>query len=158
MSKKPFLTKKGLAPGRTPADKLNPNSIRKLLWDVYEANFESDAEAAIALNKHCKFSWGGGVSFTPGMLRKLLDDKTMLKYWHIQAFADYLGIPSGMLLLFSRLRSNAERGATADTRRILAAMAELGTLIEHDDDFGPDTLARWISLTSHGQTALDLSQ
>src|SRR4051794_23189532 len=84
--------------------KRNPASLRELLIDIRQHSGLDQAEFAKVLSK---FGRGyGKQQISARTIGKIERDEAYIKYVHIEKYADYIRIPSGLLLLFSRMRAN----------------------------------------------------
>jgi len=84
----------------------------------------------------------------------------VLKYWHLEAFAKQVGVPTGLLLIFSRLRSNRDKGLIDENARILRALREFAERTKPDDPFEIDALFGWAETLGElegDQLTLDLT-
>ena len=118
---------------RPNTKKVNPNSIIETLKQIIQRDFDSILHAVTFLNDkgYGKFPWkdGGEKHLSRNTLRRLLLTDTTepaeLRYWHLETFASYLGLPTGIFLIFTRLRSNSQKHQMAENDRVIALMKHI---------------------------------
>ena len=142
MAKKPFNSP---SPRRIktlkqvePHERNNSNSLRTLLFDVIERDYDgSTRDAAQRFRQLLKQSRDRrkfrmhGKGLSPWSLSRVCDDDTPITFAQLDALAHHVEMPMGLVLLFSRIRSEVEsaRGDITDARKILlAAKAALNRL------------------------------
>jgi hypothetical protein len=89
----------------------NPKSLRKVLYDIVLHNFDGDLHIAatqlqqsISKNKLRNF----GINITSETIYDIIQDRSHIKYAHLDAFAQYLNIPVGIILIYSRFLSHED--------------------------------------------------
>lgn len=99
----------------------NPLALRQLVFDIifedHDSNISKAAEALhkkIPENERRKYHY-----LSDNILLKILRDEIHLKYPHLEMVARSLDIPTGLLLLFSRLRSEVAKTNRGGARRAL---------------------------------------
>ena len=105
----------------------NPLALRQLIFDVITEDHAGDiSEAAKALHKKVPNKERRKYHYlSDNMLLKILRDENHLKYAHLEMVARGQDIPTGLLLLFSRLRSEVaktNRGGAARALRECEAL------------------------------------
>lgn len=105
--------------------KKNPNSLRFMLGYLLLYGFNGNRTKAINAMKQ----FGGtypdprrdreGKTMNEKLLSKILNDDILIAYWHIEVFARMFKIPSGALLLASRLSADVRKSNTADARALV---------------------------------------
>lgn len=125
-------------------DKLNPNTLLGVLWDICRyRGFRTYQEAADVLASEAELSWSRRrMGLTGGVLREIFSQDTPIKYWQLEACARQAGVPTGLLLMFSRLRSNSRKGRIKENEKILSLLGEIA-LTKPDDTFQIETLYEW---------------
>ena len=128
--------------------KKNPSVLRALLSDIVREEFGGDrVKASNALRTQHKYN-GKHHPFSSDIIGNIINDRTLMKYVHLEAIAHYYRMPTSLLLLFSRLRSEREKSLT----NTIDAASEVILLVNfldglrediHEWHFGPDDLARW---------------
>lgn len=108
-------------------EKKNPNSVRFLLGHIINVYFDGNiAKAARELRKFGgrykdeRDDRGPKVLNTKSILR-ILQDEDHVTYWHLEIFARFLGIPTGTLLLVSRMLAVARYNSDPE---VAAALCE----------------------------------
>jgi hypothetical protein len=121
-----------------PDERRNPASLRRLIFDlIYNAYGRSSTHAAetlSALLRQAKGKHAFRRSFGGESLYKVVIDRQTVSYRQLDAMALHYKMPLGLLLLFSRIRSEVEAADDhhiGEARRILsavrAALVELET-------------------------------
>lgn len=117
--------------------KKNPNSLRRLFVDILNYKFDGNiTRAAEEIKRRYAIRYGiqGRAPRTfRRHLTEIVTDRRRIEYWDIEVFANIMGVTSGQLLLFSRLRSDSgdrltcsiiENGTSLGLKRIVLHMAE----------------------------------
>ncbi len=106
--------KREQAPKHSDQDKrVNPWVLRQILFEMVRDEFENDGYKAASRLQLSRPSKGKMFPFTKHSIDNIIADRTALKYVHLEAMAEYYDIPTGLLLLFSRLRAE-ERDSPND--------------------------------------------
>lgn len=104
------------------ADRLNPESIRKLIYDfcMHECGGDLDKSAKI-LRESIKKSKNRtlNMTFTADSLYEILRDRTHIKYGHLDALAKYYNVPVSFLLIYTRLYADQEDNKYDDSIQML---------------------------------------
>jgi hypothetical protein len=117
--------------------------------------FDGNQNAAIrALKTHQKRAHSENGVFTRHKLPKVLRDDTLIEYAHIEGLAHYAGVPSFLLLLFSRVLSEHRdlseggHGKRAEALANLDRMAEFCRNIAQyiDSEIKIQNIDAWIDL------------
>ena len=121
-----------------PGERNNSNSLRRLLFDVVVHDFKGNSrDAAARFRKLLRDSRDRrkfrmhGKGLSAWTLRRVIDDVAPINYNLLDALAHHLEMPMGLLLIYSRVRSETEtaRGDISEARKILiSARAALNRL------------------------------
>lgn len=91
------------------AERRNPQSIRELIFYIVKRDFEgSIAEAAEAFDQHKSRKKRKGFNITSDSLYNIIKDRALIRYYQLEAIANYLKIPVFVLLLFTRAVSDSK--------------------------------------------------
>lgn len=142
--------------------KKNPNSLRRLFVDILNYKFDGNlTRAADEIKRRYAIRYGiQGRS--PRTFRRhlgeIVADSRRIEYWDIEVFANIMGVTSGQLLLFSRLRSDSgdhltcsviENGTSLGLKRIVLRLAE-------GEPLDVELLDEWSDLMSELQPGLPI--
>lgn len=125
INEREFVTKTSRE--KPESEKNNPHNLVTLLRCVREKFFHKKImrpRFAELLNSTKTRNYSK--DFSDDMLEKIETDSTAISYAHIERYAEFLEVPSGLLFLISRLNSEASRGnekellAIADGLRCLS--------------------------------------
>ena len=136
---------KGTHPAKRKSDdrKLNPATILSVMWDVAGCFYDNYRSATLDLKDKRRKEKHNRPDLTENQLRNIFEDKSHIKYWHLELFSEKLSIPSGLFLLFSRMRSNSEKARFEDNEKILSLMRHIAATTSPSDSFSVGTLLRW---------------
>lgn len=102
--------------------KKNPNSLRKLLFDIIQYKYDGNvSEAARFILKSYVERYGIGTKTERSIrahIKDIIEDRRYIEYWHLEAFAQMMQVPAGLLLIFSRMRSEGGAADHANARII----------------------------------------
>ena len=101
-----------------PKGKINPAVIRQLIFEIVEFEFGGDRGLAAKELKLVNPVKGNAKAFSKDSLANVIDDRTALKYSHLEAIANHYGVPTFMVLLFSRVRSEYEKSPGMNKREV----------------------------------------
>lgn len=113
-----------------PGERNNSNSLRRLLFDVVVHDFDGNSrDAAARFRKLLRDSRDRrkfrmhGKGLSAWTLRRVIDDAAPINFNLLDALAHHLEMPMGLLLLYSRIRSETEtaRGDISEARKILVS-------------------------------------
>ncbi|MFC4726188.1 hypothetical protein AB6B38_11880 [Glycocaulis abyssi] len=127
-------------------DKKNPQSLRFLLIDIANHKHRGNITQLARTIKSSYASKYGIGELTERSIRRniseILYDERRIEYWHIEVFANMIGVTSGQLLLFSRLTAeqNSSNGQPDIIRQSSISSLEK-TDISNTLDL--ETLIRW---------------
>lgn len=133
---------------KNPDEKINPHVIRQLFFEIIDAEFEGDRGLAAHQLRLQNPILGNDKPFTKDIISNIIDDRTALKYAHLEAIANYYNLPTFMLLLFTRLRSEIEKSPLSEIHEVseiqllMSFFSDLEMTIGNCD-FTPRDLARW---------------
>jgi len=139
-----------------PMEKISPNVIRQQIYEIVEQEFKGKIENAA--EKLCSENPSNGeyYPFTNNSLYNVIHDKTPIKYHHLEAISYYFRIPTFMLLLFTRIRSEKEKaadkpvGEITEIRLLIEFLSELENTIENSE-FDAKELKKWGELYGRGR-------
>ncbi|MDQ7249629.1 hypothetical protein [Dongia sedimenti] len=132
----------------------NPRSLVELLGAIRKSHGHrtTQEEFAEILNLH-------GTRFRTKPLRKdsiqnLEHDTNFIRYVDLERYAHYLGLPVGMLLLFSRMTANVR--LKKEDNKILAQMiiAAMQRIADGDEALDINELRKWGNIFSADQGSL----
>lgn len=87
-------------------DKRNPNSltslIREISFEQFGGNIQRTAEGLSDVRPERLYDVS---ALTPGQVDAIFNSRSHIKYYQLEAFANVVGVPTGILLLVSRLKS-----------------------------------------------------
>ena len=118
---------------KSETERKNPNSLRFLIGAIINSCFHgSQKEAVEQLARYSgayRDTHRGHEDFkrmNKKALSEILGDEDHIAYWHLECISNYLGIPTGALLILSRTLSHARyreheilQAIISDTRRFL---------------------------------------
>lgn len=133
----------------------NPQIIRDVLRELINEEFNGDIrlaasemsdKALLRLNRKRRYK-----RLTEHMLYNILSDKSQIKFSQLEIVSGYLGVPVGLFLFFTRLKS-AKRDNNAAEQSYLRAVHTL-----FGDAFAEDNLSvNFLIEISSGSRQLDL--
>ena len=92
-------------------DRLNPQIIRKLFFHVYKEFFSCNfSEFAAALDENRVRHSRRKSNINANSIRKIIKDEQRISYYHLEALANYLKVPTYVLLLLTRFSSDEIEG------------------------------------------------
>lgn len=139
--------------------KINPHVIRQLIYEVVELEFLGDRGLAANKLKLINKVKGSDKAFTKDSLSNVIDDRTAIKYSHLEAIAALYNVPTFMVLLFTRVKSEQEKapGKRADevseAQHLIRFFKEIDQLIDQCE-FTARDFKDWCERYSEGR--LDL--
>ncbi|MEJ6404328.1 hypothetical protein [Yoonia sp. 2307UL14-13] len=142
-----------------PGDRLNPQVLRQLIFEVVEAKFGGNYDVAAEQIKPVDRLRTKTNPFTKDALYNIVDDRTALKYSHLEAIASHYEVPTFLLLLFSRLRSEQEKAndlplaLITEVQHLLSFLKILPQEIDRGT-FEAEDLERWAK--RYNEMRLDL--
>ena len=121
-------------------EKMNPNCLRWVLFELVNFRYERNWRWAARdlFDKQVRYD----AKFSDD-LGPLSGDRNYFTYWHLEAFANVLRIPTGLLLLFAQHQSNCAKFRPDANLRLFSDMEEIATTIPFD---GPISVATMISI------------
>lgn len=131
-----------------------PESLASTIKMIREEldGFQSQAEFATSLRKQGRRfrRYVGG----PKTLSGLEQRTTSLKYEHLENYRDYVGMPAGVLLLFSRMMAN-KRNSSSDSEAerneiLIRKIRKILDGITDDTEFDAVELRRWTQIMGRG--------
>lgn len=86
----------------------NPRIIVETIREIIDADFNGNVrDAATAFTQQGKLNNSRKErEITASVLYSLLSDKNHIKYYQLEAIASYLGIPTGILLIYTRIKAD----------------------------------------------------
>jgi len=141
---------------QNPTNRLNPQSLRKALYDLTKQLFGTDlSAAAVSLKNALRTRFGRNlrVGISDEILYNIIcGDKTHLKYAHLEAYARYMGIPVSLILFYSRLFANQQDQTPRENLVMLNAFAKIirDAQLKYDNTkknvYNIDDLIRWAAI------------
>ncbi|TRL37581.1 hypothetical protein FM996_02135 [Methylosinus sporium] len=150
-------------------ERKNPQSLRRVLYDILMSEpYNGDLEiAAQDLRKAAKIRKNRDLKtkISQNILYDIANDRIHIKYGHLDAFAQKMFIPAGLLLVYSRIIANQSSGKRGETLKIIKAMIIILSDIDKtlhnnpDYEFGHADLKKWAGIfndvVNDGQIDLD---
>jgi hypothetical protein len=131
-----------------PNKKFNPNSLRQTLHEIVEKNFGGNRQlASKELSK--VLSRGGGSryrqkSISARLIENIISDESYIKYWHLEVFSEYIGLPTSVLLIFSRMKANASSSKNStDSKRLIETLKHISETVKLDMPLSVAVLDGW---------------
>jgi len=94
-------------------EKLNPNVIRRLLFDIVHEMFGGNLlkmARTIKSRGYLRYRKQNLAERTlTDHIKKLLDDEKRFEYWHIEIMANLIGVPAGVILIYTRIQSDYDK-------------------------------------------------
>ena len=147
MVSKPFSKEKETINPPTKLDsKQNPASLREVFRYVRQIDGSSPEQFEKKLLPYC--GRYGKKKMPAKTIRQIEKDDTRIQYWHIELYSNYVGIPSGVLLLFSRLKANIRDGKHQNAIKIRESVREIFGSEKFFNDFESEDLELWIDAFS----------
>ena len=115
--------------------KKNPNSIRLLFGTIINELFEGNIKKASAALRKMGGKYRSNAqrkeykSFTEKSLHGILEDEDFINYWHLESAARLLEVPTGVLLIISRLMACKRSGDQAQIDALVAGMDAFAKII-----------------------------
>ena len=142
---KPFSKDKKEAEYEDQEDsKQNPASLRTVFRYIREMNDSSPEAFEKKLLPYCVRY--GKKKMPAKTIRQIENDHTRIQYWHIELYSNYIGIPSGALLLFSRLKADERDKKQEDFVKTRESIKEIFSNDDLFDEFDPENLIKWIDV------------
>lgn len=129
-------------------DKINPQVLRQLIFEIIELEFSGDRGKAaneLAVANPVK---GKTHLFTRDIISHIIDDRTPIKYFHLEAIAHHFRMPTFVILLFSRLRSEQEKSGqtelsdVSEVQHLISFLQDIEETIA-DSSFTAEDLRAW---------------
>jgi len=100
----------------------------------------------------------GTTPFTGGKIGKIERDGEYIRYMHIEKYAEYLGIPTGMILIFSRMFANKRDGThrREENEDLAAKIVAVMKRVTNETEFDIEELREWQKILKTGQTNFNL--
>lgn len=130
-------------PFKRRADELkyNPNSLREVLIMVRSIEGLSRESFAEKLIPYCgRYRKSKLPAKT---IRQIELDETRIQYWHLEVYANYLGMPSSALLLFSRLRANELSSKSDESVKLIESFKQVISSVDEKVDYSEALLREW---------------
>lgn len=125
--------------------KKNPNSLCSLIAEIIINEFDGDSEkAADAFNNKASKSHVNYLFVPSGLKRIFEENNGHIKYWQLEGVANYFDIPTGVLLLFSRMRANYKKSNEEENRKILAFLIRMIVGYDPDRSFDMNEFKQWL--------------
>ena len=109
-------------------ENVNPQSLCDLINEVVQKRFAGNISEAAATFDKARNKKRMQFEFSRNALTQIIENKQKITYLHLEMIADYLQIPAGVFLLFSRIRAD-KRDETAieaiEARTDILALQEL---------------------------------
>lgn len=145
--------------------KRNPNSLRNVINLIVNDIHGSSMEEAVRKFSIYGHPYGGTSDEQKRLNRKALksihDDETYITYWHIEAIAESLRLPTGVLLLFSRMFANArnenegtDEQGNEKNLRLISGLRAICDNYDPDEPLDVETLEKWSEWFSEGYQRL----
>lgn len=123
-------------------DKKNPNSIRRLFFDLVDQEFRGNQKfAAYSLTKFADTQLEGDTTnyrrlpITREILNRINQDAVYIQYWHLELIARYLKLPLGIILLFTRMQSNVDKkDGDLENQRISRFLRNISDELDKSDN------------------------
>ena len=119
--------------GKNMEKSRNPQVIRDLIRDIINEDFNGDvAVAAVKISERGlrmlskKRDYKG---ITPSILYSIMRDDSHIKFSHLEIIAGYIGVPTGVLLIYTRCRSAERVGDLDDVEHIRKILTQLNRFI-----------------------------
>ena len=142
-----------------PMEKVNPQVIRQLIYEIVELEFAGDRGVAANELKLVNKVKGSDRAFTKDSLANIIDDRTAIKYIHLEAIAARFKVPTFMVLLFTRIKSEQEKspgkraGEVSEVQHLIRFLKEIDNVIE-DCEFTAHDFKNWCNIYSEGRLPL----
>lgn len=146
---------------KSDKEKRNPNSLRKLFIDIINEKFDGNiSRAARWIENNFPNNYGvldKSHRTIRGQISEIVNDIRYIEYWHIEAFARMVGVPAGMLLIFSRFRSEVSGDSSlTNARSIRDALHRAMSRTNFSDELHVGVLEEWADSIKNYQPGLDL--
>ena len=86
-------------------ENVNPQSLCDLINEVVQKRFAGNISEAAATFDKARNKKRMQFEFSRNALTQIIENKQKITYLHLEMIADYLQIPAGVFLLFSRIRA-----------------------------------------------------
>lgn len=107
----------------------NPQIIRQLIYEIVRRDFNLSFEsAANTLELHKSKKIRKGVSITGDVLYNLVMDRTLVRYYHIEAIANYFDVPVFIILAITRIASDARDNNIKSLSAIKSYLSQLADI------------------------------
>lgn len=110
-------------------DQRNPGSLRFVIAHVLDLLYGSRKSAADHLSR-VKSPHVGDNELTYNVIGDIVNDESYIKYWHLDCIARSMRIPSGALLIYSKLYSHIQKGEPAKSAELVASMHKFSVWLE----------------------------
>lgn len=121
-----------------------PRVIRDLLKEIVDEDFDgSVTDAAEEISRVGRERFGETRQYpaiTRAILYNLLGDKSQIKFGHLEMIAHYLGVPVGVMLIYTRSKAAMRDNNAADMDYVKSVLQVLHESLEQQDSLSLENL------------------
>jgi hypothetical protein len=125
--------------------KQTPTSLRQLLAQFVD-NEGSHKKAAESIRENInpdRRKIGSTRSYSDFLTKVIKHDSQDIKYYHLEGISNYIGVPVGFLLLFSRMRSNQSKKNFEENVKIMEWMKFISSTFDPNKELDINELYAW---------------